>query len=810
MSLYAKILSLSYNSAVATKSIALKSYWRSVRLIKIDGTLSPTPDKPSYVTNILLNGKCIDVENRNLYVFYIDTLIGSAWIIEINIDTRRQTVVYYDKYNTIGFDPLYKIHNARVVHGKLVWTDNKNPIYQMDITRAKKSFELKIGYGQYPQTEEWSVVTPFGIDQVVSYGNYFYKSLIHVNLGVNPSTDSGLIWKKLCLIEDAYYSMNIRNFYFEPIPPKLPPEVTYQTDDARKINNLRQTLFQVAYRYVYMDWRKSTFSPASIVPVPQSEEETATGLANELISLNNKLQIVVNTGGEEVRAIEVIGRSSDDPSKWFLIDTIEKFKEQEKGNEISRIAEPGYIAMGFAISAPSVKGEIVSASLQKSMGMSILPPIAIRSEMSASPEGYGWLAVHSGIADAVSITFHCIPAFAVLVSVPDWVVVEINGYPWPLGETITDGDILVVYPKIRNLGGALSGLIVINNSIGDFVNITVIQAAAAVDPLTNINVTIAIDPDDTSGLAIVSAHGNAFSRSYDVALYCTLSLPGNPSSAQTIFWRALVNGVDGDSGTIINAYLEGQIERSLTLNNILNTGDAVGIYLSIQPILESLAARISFPIIPLSPEMINSEVSLSTESMSWSADSFGTSYEIASVVTCPPVNCILESKPDWITVTDSESGYELAQGATIYNGQVLFLFPTIQNIGGAKSGSVTFTNSHGDNASISIEQSATSTPPADIPITCIIEKHPDDPSGLVIESYSAIGVSGKNYVTWNCVISGWYAGILYWKAYRNSNTDFQGGGSFQEQDGVDSGVFMLDNVFFPHQVIYIYFSTVPF
>ena len=174
MSDYAKILSLSSDSAAATKASVLKTYFRSVRLIKNTNTLSPT-NIPSYITNILLCGNCIDPETRCLYVFYIDTLIGAAWIIEINIDTREQVVVYYDKYNAIGFNRDNKIYNARVVHGRIVWTDNLNPIYQMDIARAKKSFYYKIGYGQYPVTEEWRTdkVGGYGIDQIVSNGNNF-------------------------------------------------------------------------------------------------------------------------------------------------------------------------------------------------------------------------------------------------------------------------------------------------------------------------------------------------------------------------------------------------------------------------------------------------------------------------------------------------------------------------------------------------------------------------------------------------------------------------------------------------------------
>jgi hypothetical protein len=343
-------------------------------------------------------------------VFYIDTFFNSAWIIEINIDSRTQTVVYYDKYNVIGFNPDYKIHNARVVHGRLVWTDNLNPIYQMDIERAKKSFYYKIGYGGYPNTEQWDISTVYSVDQIVSNGNYFYKSLTDINIANEPKLDDGTNWKSLCLIEDAYYSMNIENFYFEPTPPKRPPVLEYQSDDSRRINNLRQTLFQCAYRYVYIDWRKSTFSPASITPIPEAEEETATGLANEQISLNNKLNITVNTGGEEVRAIEVIGRSSQDPSSWFLIETINKFEEQERGNETSRTTLPYFVDIEITIPIPIVSNA-VTAIPDGEIAVGFTFPVAtvVITSLSASVTSMLFASTEGGIGDAKTSVLTCLP-----------------------------------------------------------------------------------------------------------------------------------------------------------------------------------------------------------------------------------------------------------------------------------------------------------------------------------------------------------------------------------------------------------------
>jgi len=478
---YAKILSLSYDNAIAEKTFALKSYFRSVRLIKISGIL--TPDQPSYITNVLLCGNCIDPEKRCLYVFYIDTYLytnpstgdtyNSAWIIEINIDTRAQTVVYYDKYNAIGFNPKYKIYNARVVHGRIVWTDNLNAIYQMDVERAKRSFYYGIGYGQYPITEEWSAVKAggYGIGQIVSRGNYFYKSVIDYNSGNDPWSGDVTLWETLCVIEDAYYSLDIRNFYFEAMPPKHPPVVIYQSDNTRKINNLRQTLFQIAYRYVYMDWRKSTFSPASIVPVPQAEEEAATGLANEQISLNNQLQITFNSGTEEVRAIEIIGRSSQDVSKWFLIDTIEKFKVQEKGSEVSSIVMPAVVGLGLTIPVA-----IVSSSTnpnpdgQASLGMGVLFPTVLNIWLFTNESSLSFAYSDGTASDFEESIIHMsanLEPFTVDMSAASWAeydvyaadgVTKITNQPEVWGE----GCSVHVFPINANGGGARTGTVYIN------------------------------------------------------------------------------------------------------------------------------------------------------------------------------------------------------------------------------------------------------------------------------------------------------------------------------------------------------------
>jgi len=387
-----KTILLSHDSGQAISSFASKSDFLSVRLIKSDSGVF-NPGKNSSVTNILLNGRCIDAEKRMLYLFYIDTLFHASWIIEINIDTRNQVVVYYDRDNNVGFNPNYKIYNPKVVHGNLIWTDNLNPIYQMDIERAKRSFLYGIGYDPYPDTSEWNSVRYYLIGEIVSRGNGFYKSLLP-NSNIDPSL-SDSYWKYLCPVKDAYYSMKIENFYFAPKPPSLAPIVAYQQDATRKINNLKQTLFQFAYNYIYMDYRESTYSPACIVPLPQSEEEFATGKSNEDITVNNQLKITVSTGGEEVRKIRIIGRSNQDPSKWWLVDEIDKFAEGGSLGMGSVITTSGTITgekntLTISVPNPTQVGVSVTLSERDMLTIGAINPSASNYYIEASVDYLYW------------------------------------------------------------------------------------------------------------------------------------------------------------------------------------------------------------------------------------------------------------------------------------------------------------------------------------------------------------------------------------------------------------------------------------
>lgn len=62
-------------------------------------------------------------------------------------------------------------------------------------------------------------------------------------------------------------------------PPLTPPSIKFLSNDKRRVNRIRQSLFQFAYQYVYDDGEYSALSPASVLAVSprhlSSEGETS-------------------------------------------------------------------------------------------------------------------------------------------------------------------------------------------------------------------------------------------------------------------------------------------------------------------------------------------------------------------------------------------------------------------------------------------------------------------------------------------------------------------------------------------------------
>lgn len=106
--------------------------------------------------------------------------------------------------------------------------------------------------------------------------------------------------------------------------PNLAPTSSYQNDSTVAVNNLRKTLYQFRYRWVYKDDTKSTWSPYGKFLAPLNPDDIADNLDPEK---NNRIDVTVQTGGLDCVKIEIAAREifgtnvfSDD----YVIATIEK------------------------------------------------------------------------------------------------------------------------------------------------------------------------------------------------------------------------------------------------------------------------------------------------------------------------------------------------------------------------------------------------------------------------------------------------------------------------------------------------------
>jgi hypothetical protein len=127
-----------------------------------------------------------------------------------------------------------------------------------------------------------------------------------------------------CINVSAVYSVwTKQEILVIKAPPKMPPQVAYENDLLVTQNNLRNSLFQFCYRYVYDTLDKSVWSTRSIVPLPQ---QNTLNYTSNLFKENSRISVNFSTGGQSVRGIELAFRQTTAgiTSDWKLIQLFDK------------------------------------------------------------------------------------------------------------------------------------------------------------------------------------------------------------------------------------------------------------------------------------------------------------------------------------------------------------------------------------------------------------------------------------------------------------------------------------------------------
>jgi hypothetical protein len=105
--------------------------------------------------------------------------------------------------------------------------------------------------------------------------------------------------------------------------PLIAPSCRYSDDSTVLVNNLRKTLYEFRYRYVYKDFTKSTWSPYSKLFAPRDPDDIATDIDP---TKNNRIDVVIETGSADCISIEIAARLviSTTFSDNFLVATLDK------------------------------------------------------------------------------------------------------------------------------------------------------------------------------------------------------------------------------------------------------------------------------------------------------------------------------------------------------------------------------------------------------------------------------------------------------------------------------------------------------
>jgi hypothetical protein len=233
---------------------------RSGRVENIKGTVEKTFQLPAGTNTVVL--RCTNT-TEDYIVWGIYNSNGNDIILKYTVATDQVQIVV-GAPNPLRFNPNYPAHNPKIIGDELVYTEGYN---------EPRSFNLE-------------------------------KARLHT------AGQGGYVTIDNQVIEAIKY------------PPVKAPDVEYGSDSTVSVNNLRGKLWQFAYRWVYDDNAKSVLSPTSKVPLPQGDE-LIDGSYFDDETVNNYIDITVNTGHYIVERIEIFARDSN-ISNWFMVDVLDK------------------------------------------------------------------------------------------------------------------------------------------------------------------------------------------------------------------------------------------------------------------------------------------------------------------------------------------------------------------------------------------------------------------------------------------------------------------------------------------------------
>ena len=142
----------------------------------------------------------------------------------------------------------------------------------MNVVKMEKTWDIGV-LETNRAVELWSAgqagVQGYDAGRILFYFDKVYEVLQDTTGVFDEPYNQPTYYDEIADVVDIYLDpFDPDNFTLAALPPLIAPTAQYLPDVTRNVNQLRGKTWQFAYQYTYMDYRRSTYSPASIVPEP--------------------------------------------------------------------------------------------------------------------------------------------------------------------------------------------------------------------------------------------------------------------------------------------------------------------------------------------------------------------------------------------------------------------------------------------------------------------------------------------------------------------------------------------------------------
>lgn len=220
---------------------------------------------------------------------------------------------YYDSLKNRVFYFVHNVDPVDTLHydGIFMFDVNTNTVSRLLMSYVDSAVPLFYFSRYYPVASVNMLYRPDDEGDILYWTDGLNRPMkLNIKEVTVPGKTHGAYWLNQYLTVSQY-------------TPSDSPVCKYADDPSININNLKNRVFQFAYRWIYNDNTKSTFSPWSRMFTPVDVDTLSIQTDP---TKNNVIQVEYTSGAQNVKAIEIIARQSLDTTYGdaFTVLTIDK------------------------------------------------------------------------------------------------------------------------------------------------------------------------------------------------------------------------------------------------------------------------------------------------------------------------------------------------------------------------------------------------------------------------------------------------------------------------------------------------------